>query len=305
MIRVVLLGRTGNNLFQYAIGRALAVRHGVPLTLDGSGFNRRSWSSVSCLGRLPLNARIARPFSAGSRLLKKLTGRHHWEFLGLPVLREVPGDQRFDERFLQAPEDCVLTGYFQTPRYFAGIEALLREELRMDRLPWAEETRRVVERLEQEGGVAVHVRRTDYIGNADVEVCGIDYYRTTMDRLRGRREGLRFFLFSDDPAWCHRHLAGSDAEVCALEAARGNALHDLHLMSRPRHQIIANSSYSWWAAWLGKKPGQEVLMPSVWYRSGIVAPVEEKCCEWWETVEVEPADLSPEDGTSRDSRLIQ
>lgn len=287
MIRVVMLGRSGNNLFQYAIGRALAERHGVPLVMDGSDFNRRSWASVDCLKRLPLKARIVRPCSAGTRVLKKVTGKHHWEFRGVPVLREPPGDQRFDARFLEAPADCVLTGYFQTPRYFAGIEALLREELRMDRLPWPDETRRMKDRLEQEAGVAVHVRRTDYIGNPDVEVCGIDYYRRAMDRLRGRREGLRFFLFSDDPAWCHRHLAGSDAEVCALEAGRGDALHDLYLMSRARHQVIANSSYSWWAAWLGRKPGQEVLMPSLWYRSGILAPVEEKCCEEWETVEVD------------------
>jgi hypothetical protein len=286
MIRVVMLGRTGNNLFQYAIGRQLAEHHGVPLVMDGSVFNARSWAAVASFGRLPLKARIARPFSIGSRLLKKATGRHHWEFRGVPVLREPAGDQRFDPRFLEAPEDCVLTGFFQTPRYFGGVEGKLREELRMDDLPWPDETRRMAERVREGRSAAVHVRRTDYIGNADVEVCGLDYYRRAMDRLRSRREGLRFYLFSDDPAWCQKHLAADDAEVCALEGARGDALHDLYLMSQARHQVIANSSYSWWAAWLGKKSGQEVLLPSVWYRSGIVAPVEEKCCEGWELVEV-------------------
>lgn len=286
MIRVVMLGRTGNNLFQYAMGRVLAERHGVPLVMDGSGFNARSWAAVECLDRLPLKARIVRPFSIGSRLLMKATGKHHWEFRGVPVLREPAGDQRFDSRLLEAPADCVLMGFFQTPRYFVGIERELREELRMDHLPWPDETRRMAERLRREPSVAVHVRRTDYIGNPDVEVCGVDYYRRAMDRLRRRREGLRFFLFSDDPAWCREQLAADDAEICALAAARGDALHDLFLMSQARHQIIANSSYSWWAAWLGKKAGQEVLLPSVWYRSGIVAPVEEKLCEGWEMVEV-------------------
>jgi Glycosyl transferase family 11 len=286
MIRVVLQGRTGNNLFQYAIGRALAEHHGVPLILDGSGFNRRSWASVSCLGRLPLKARIERPFSIGSRVLKKLAGKHHWEFRGVTVLREVSGDQRFDARFLDAPADCMLMGYFQTPRYFGGIEDLLRQELRMDHVPWPDETRRMADRLRDERKVAVHVRRTDYIGNADVEVCGKDYYRRAMERLRSRQEGLRFFLFSDDPAWCRENLASDDAEVCTLDGARGDALHDLYLMSQAGHQIIANSSYSWWGAWLGKKPGQQVLVPAVWYRSGIVAPVEEKLCEGWETVKL-------------------
>ena len=114
---------------------------------------------------------------------------------------------------------------------------------------------------------------------------GPAYYRQAMDRLRSRIGGLRFYLFSDDPAWCHENLAGTDAEVCALPEANGDPLHDLHLMSRARHHIIANSSYSWWAAWLGLKPGQQVLMPDVWFRSGMVAPIEEKRMPGWETVE--------------------
>lgn len=280
-----MLGRTGNNLFQYALGRVLAEKHGVPLVLDGSWFDPPGWALVSCLQRLDLKARVIQRMPLASRMLRRLSSKHYWEFHGVPILKESLTDLRFDPRFLEAPSSCLIMGYFQTPKYFAGFEAVVREELRMDRLPWKDATRRMEERIASGPSVAVHVRRTDYVGNPDAEVCGPAYYRRAMDCLRSRVEGLRFHLFSDDPAWCHEHLAGTDAEICALPEAERDPLHDLHLMSRARHHIIANSSYSWWAAWLGQNPEQQVLMPDVWFRSGMIAPIEEKRLPGWETVE--------------------
>ncbi|WP_035611033.1 alpha-1,2-fucosyltransferase [Haloferula sp. BvORR071] len=286
MIRALMLGRTGNNLFQYAMGRVLAERHGVPLVLNASWFNFAGWSRVSCLRRLPLKAEVTRPFTLTARALLKLTGKHYWEYSRLPVIRETVEDQSFDPRYLEAPADCLLFGYFQSPLYFRGIEPLLREELRMDGLSWEADTLRIRDRIRFNNTVAVHIRRTDYVGNAPFEVCDLAYYRAAMSRLRERMEGARFFLFSDDPAWCAQHLAADDVEVCALPHGVQDPLHDLHLMSEASHHIIANSSYSWWAAWLGKKTGQQVLMPSVWYRTGMKAPAEEKRCDGWEFVDV-------------------
>ncbi|MCW1912692.1 alpha-1,2-fucosyltransferase [Luteolibacter sp. GHJ8] len=285
MIRVVMLGRTGNNLFQYALGRVLAEKHGVPLVMDGSWFDPPGWASVSCLRRLGLKAEIRQRSPFMARALRRLTGRHYWELAGFPVLKESPVDLRFAPRFLEAPSSVVLMGYFQTHLYFAGFEDVLRDELRTDRLPWQDATRRVADLMEPVPSVAVHVRRTDYVGNPDVDVCSLAYYRRAMDLLRSQIAGARFFLFSDDPAWCHDQLGGDDAEVCALPEAQGDPLHDLHLMSRAKHHIIANSSYSWWAAWLGKKQGQRVLMPDLWYRGGMLAPIAEKRLPAWEIVE--------------------
>jgi len=286
MIRVVMLGRTANNLFQYAMGRVLAERHGVPLVMDASWFNREGWSLVSCLRRLPLRGEVIRPLTLASRALRKIAAKHYWEFRGVPVIRETAADQSFSPRYLEAPASCVLYGYFQSPLYFRGIEPLLREELRMDSLRWQEDTLRLRDRIRNGRAVAVHIRRTDYVGKSTFDVCDLGYYGAAMGRLRERMEGARFFLFSDDPAWCSQHLAAHDTEVCALPAGVRDPLHDLYLMSEAGHHIIANSSYSWWAAWLGKKPGQQVLMPSVWYRSGMKAPAEEKRCEGWEFVDV-------------------
>jgi hypothetical protein len=137
------------------------------------------------------------------------------------------------------------------------------------------------------------VRRGDYLRIPVFQVCDPHYYHQSMDEMRARVPDARFFIFSDDPEWCRANFTESDTEVVAapsgrrsdggVEAAFGdrrhdaaNPLHDLHLMSLAGHHIIANSSYSWWAAWLGDKPGQRVIMPDRWYARDIHAPMEEK-----------------------------
>lgn len=278
MIRVVMLGRLGNNLFQYALGRVLAAQHGVPLVMDGSWFNREGWNQVSCLKRLPGPAagkvKIVRRLSMGARALLKTTGKHYWEYSGVPTLREDERDQSFDARFLKAPADCLLFGYFQTPLYFKEFEPTLRQELCTGDLGLERGREKLAERLRQAGSVAVHVRRTDYTGNPLLDLCGLDYYQQSMRQMRDTLGGdTHFFVFSDDPQWCASNFGGPDVEIVSEHDP--SPLVDLHLMSLAGHHIIANSSYSWWAAWLGKKPGQCVVMPPEWFR-GIKVPIEEK-----------------------------
>jgi hypothetical protein len=283
MIRIVMLGRLGNNLFQYALGRVLAERHGVPLVMDASWFNAEGWSQVRGLRELPGPAsglaRVVRRASLGARALRNLGGKHYWEYRGVPVLREE--QPAFDARFLAAPADCMLFGYFQSFRYFESIAPALRAELATAELGLERGHERLAEGLREAGSVAVHVRRGDYAGNPLLDLCGVDYYTATMDRLRASGAASRFFVFSDEPEWCASRIRGEDVTLVPRAPAGQSPLVDLHLMSLAAHQIIANSSYSWWAAWLGKKPGQQVLMPSRWFH-GVDAPIEDKRCEGWE-----------------------
>lgn len=278
MLRIVLLGRTGNHLFQYALGRVLAEKHNVPLTLDASWFNSQGWAEVSPFLRLPLKARVVRRYSIAARALRKVTGKHYWEFLRVPVLRENPADQSFDPRFLKAPPDCMLFGYFQTPRYFGGIAGAFRNEITdlLTQGVGASCTQSILEKISSSNSVAVHVRRGDYLNHPAFRVCDESYYRMSMDEMRARVTGARFFIFSDDPDWCQNTFREADAEIVNSGAAARNPLHDLYLMSRAGHHIIANSTYSWWGAWIGEKPGQHVIMPDRWYAHGIHAPIEEK-----------------------------
>jgi hypothetical protein len=286
MIRVVMLGRLGNNLFQYAFGRVLAEAHGVPLVLDASWFNHRTWPYVSPLGKLPGfasgKAKIVRPFSAGSRCLLKLTGKHHWEYIRKTIVRETEGDHAFDATLLSAPADCVVFGYFQTPLYFQGLEDSLRRELDTGGLGLEAGHENFAEKLTMPDSVAVHIRRTDYVNHSNLISLDADYYRRAMERMRSIVPNARFFVFSDDPAWCLSQFPAMEGIEVFTDSDPYHPLLDLHLMSLANHHIIANSSYSWWAAWLGKKEGQQVMMPNQWFRSGIHAPIDEKYCAGWE-----------------------
>jgi hypothetical protein len=307
MIRIILLGRTGNNLFQYALGRVLADRHRVDLVLDGSWFNANGWAEVSHFLKLPIQAKVVRRCSLATRVLRKISGKHYWEYRGVPVLREPGDDQSFDPRFLDAPADCMLFGYFQSPLYFENIADPLRAEL--NRLfteavfggtgqdvratvarascpaPFpANPAEAIRELLSATNTVAVHVRRKDYLNQPIFQVCDTRYYQESMSRMRERLPAARFFIFSDDPEWCRAEFREADTEVVDSGKAAANPLHDLHLMSVASHHIIANSSYSWWAAWLGDKPGQQVIMPDRWYAHGIKAPIKEKMSGHWSAV---------------------
>lgn len=275
MIRIVLQGRTGNHLFQYALGRVLAKKHQVPIVLDASWFNHEGWAQVSHFLSLPLQAEVVRPCSLGSRMLRKITGKHHWEFLSVPVFREKPADQSFDARFLECPSDCVLFGYFQTPRYFGEIAEELREELRslLNSVCSSSEIHR---ELAKPGTVAVHVRRGDYMQHSVFQVCDEEYYRASINQMRKEVSGAKFFIFSDDPAWCRSTFCDDDQTIVDSGEAGNNPLYDLHLMSLAAHHIIANSTYSWWSAWLAQSSTQRVIMPDRWYAGEIIAPIDEK-----------------------------
>jgi hypothetical protein len=200
------------------------------------------------------------------------------EDLGLPVLRENDLDHSFDPRFLDAPADCVISGYFQSPRYFESMAGELRAEINglLIQGVGASCPQYIVKNISQPNSIAVHVRRGDYLRIPVFHVCDETYYRKSMDEMRERVPHARFFIFSDDPEWCRGAFREEDTEVIASGEAAANPLHDLHLMSLASHHIITNSSYSWWAAWLGDKPGQQVIMPDRWYAREIKAPMEEK-----------------------------
>lgn len=284
MIRIILLGRTGNHLFQYALGRVLSARHRVPVTLDASWFNRAGWEQVSHFLRLPIEARVVRRLHLAARLLRRLTGRHYWEFRGVPVLRENPADQSFDPRFLEAPADCVISGYFQSHRYFESIAVELRAELTQLIGNATRPDPDLAMRLRAPDSVAVHVRRGDYLDHDVFRVCDRDYFHRAIASLRGTLDQPRFFVFSDDPDWCRDQLAAADVEVVDSGNAGLDPLHDLRMMSLARHHIICNSTYSWWAAWLGEAPGQQVILPDRWYARDIHAPIDERRLPHWRTL---------------------
>lgn len=289
-----LSGGLGNQMFQYAAGRALALKTGSRLVLDATAFTlpteRRTFAldgyrlvaEVSFAGyaHQPVKAVIRFPPSRryrwidGAAQLLRVTigpvGREAREKT-FYVFTEKSFD--FDARFCRRGAQTYLVGYWQSERYFAGVADLIREELTYVRAPNATNAGWLA-RISTANAVCVHVRRGDYLLGPHFEhhgVCSADYYRRAMRLMRERAPGPQFFVFSDDWRWCREHLAGADTVIVDANAP-GAVQDELRLMAACRHHVIANSSLSWWAAWLSTGHRQVVVGPQPWFAMTTLTP---------------------------------
>lgn len=165
---------------------------------------------------------------------------------GIPFLERA---FEFNEGFWALPDGTELSGYFQSERYFKPFADEVRREFQpLVPLPWTV----------FKGWVSIHVRRGDYLTFPEHHPpCTVEYYREAMSRFPNEH----FIVFSDDMPWCKENLRGP-----RIEYSEGfYPFADLHRMSLCDHHIIANSSFSWWGAWLGKNPGKRVIAPKRWF----------------------------------------
>jgi hypothetical protein len=274
---VTVTGGLANQLFQYACGFALARRLDVPLKLYWQG------SEGGHYRRFMLDALIddpadLTPDEKAHFVHPRLTGTRN------PHAYVEPAEFVFDQGLRQLEPPCLITGNWQNPRYFADLAGPLRNKLALyDRLSAAGKRRAA--RLRNMPSVAVHVRLGDYVLGPHVElfggVCTARYYRAAMADMRARLPDCRFVLFSDRIAEAAEFL-GDDFALNTDIAGRNGEVEDLLLMSACRHQIIANSSFSWWAAWLNDNMDQHVIAPESW--------VNERGAKRFDTSDICPPD---------------
>lgn len=273
MIVTRLRGGLGNQMFQYAAGRALALRTGAELKLDLGYFERSDRRSYA-LGPFPIRAtpataeevarltRTPRPL----RIARRLLGRESRP----PRSHVEEGDLTFRPAVLDLPDGVYLDGYWQSERYFADAADAIRTELAPPE-PAAARDRALAAAIDASESVSLHVRRGDYASSPAVlethGLCGVDYYRRATAWLGERSSGPALFVFSDEPEWVRENLDLPFPMTVVDHGGTGDgaAHRDLALMSRCRHHVIANSSFSWWGAWLGRDPGGYVIAPERWF----------------------------------------
>jgi hypothetical protein len=272
VIAVSLRGGLGNQLFEYAAGRSLALRHGAELVLDLSELAAATTPRTYALEPFGLPARTVadvrsyEPAPAGSSLRVRLGAWRHGRGSTLTVLRQK--GFAFQDEYFAAPDDTHLVGYWQSERYFAEYAHVIREELA--RTPRADgPAARALAEVSAAGAasVSVHVRRGDYVADAATNryhgTLEAEWYRAALAAVEERTGPLRAFVFSDDLNWCRRHLCLS-CPVGYVDA--GSPADDLLAMSRCVHHVVANSSFSWWGAWLGEGLDSVVVAPRRWVR---------------------------------------
>lgn len=278
MIISRLRGGLGNQLFQYAAGRAVAHRHGTELKLDTSAFNDER-SRRYALDHFRISATVLTSeererlgvASAPKDRLERIRER----FLGrakLPVVRE--NTYEFDAAFLNAPNACCLDGYWQSPKYFSEIEQRIRQEC-VVRDPLSGKNLEVSARIDGCLSVSLHVRRGDYVAQASTNryhgTCSSEYYAAAEAILLDRLGEIRLFVFSDDPDWAESNLRFASTVCIVRHNAPQKDYEDLRLMSLCKHHIIANSTFSWWGAWLSAHPEKLVVAPSNWFQEAKIS----------------------------------
>ena len=286
MIVVRVREGLGNQMFQYAVGRQLAIDQRTELFLDDSIYRRNHRSTKGKTRRkFGLDAfNVPAPRLGGLRrlIVLKLARRRYsylrrsLRMLGFPWSFDLISERIGAERTVN-PElapfrggNAFLDGYWQSERYFASI----RNQLLMDftfKSPASGENAALLERMSAVNSVCIHVRRTDYLYPENVAVrgiCGLAYYDDAIELMRSRVSDPHFFAFSDDPEWTRTNFARVE-NLVPVNLNHGKCdWEDLRLMSHCNHFIIANSSFSWWGAWLGKHCEKIVVAPARWRADG-------------------------------------
>lgn len=273
-----MTGGLGNQMFQYALflklrslGREVKMDD---VTQYGSEHSRPIMLWCFGISYPRADEKEIADFTDGSmqffqRVRRKLRGRRSLEY----------GEQscNFDEQVLKR-EPAYLTGYFQSEKYFKDIEDQVREAFSFSERIWEGNNTFLLGKIKEyqkkiEGSmtVSVHIRRGDYLNNEEAygHICTKAYYRKAIDLMREWCPKAVFFFFSNDSRWVREWLQEEYGQRISFEVVEGTdeaaGYLDLFLMSKCRHHIIANSSFSWWGAWLNPDKQKKVIAPSKWH----------------------------------------
>ncbi|MDR2358387.1 MAG: alpha-1,2-fucosyltransferase [Prevotellaceae bacterium] len=249
-------GRLGNQMFQYAFFHYL-LQSGETVWLDSTAPFIRQQGKIE----------LERAFEAVAHNSRKLP---YWKarpfYLAGDVLKKVFKKNLQTDREHPAKKAIWWKGYWQEYRYPDAVKDALLRDFRFAPVTDAG-NKKMLAMIDAANAVSIHVRRGDYVKPrvrvAFGDICTVDYYREAIAYIRKKITNPTFFIFSDDLLWVKQQLPVPDA-VYVTGNTGLTAFRDLQLMSRCKHQIIANSTFSWWGAWLNQTPGKIVVAPAKW-----------------------------------------
>jgi hypothetical protein len=273
MIIVSLKGGLGNQMFQYAFGKALSLNLRTDLKFDTSSFKSDSLRDyaldcfkVSVKKASKEEVEILKPVNKD--IIPYLRYKISNKVLPLHKRSYINEQQLVDySDLLKIKSDCYLDGYWQSEEYFKSIrESLLKDFV--IKYPVEECNKNIFDKIKCSNSVSLHIRRGDYVSNPKTNakhgVLGLDYYHKAMKIMIVKISNPVFFIFSDDISWAEENLKSKN-EVYFVNNNYDKDYEDLRLMSNCKNHIIANSSFSWWGAWLSQNPKKVVIAPKQWF----------------------------------------
>ena len=233
MIISKLQGGLGNQLFQYAYGRALSNKNNIELYLDISWYKGRI-DRKYILDRFNIEAKIANRFDV------------------------------FKTRLL-SPSNYII-GDYQSEKYFKDIENIIRKEFVLkDEI--SDKYKDIIEKMKSHNSVSIHLRGGDYVlgkKSGFHGMCSPEYYREAINTMKNRVVDVHFFIFTDDIKWAEKHIDFPNPHTLVSDTS-SRPEKELILMSLCKHNIIANSTFSWWGAWLNNNKDKIIIAPKKWF----------------------------------------
>lgn len=268
---VPLVGGLGNQMFQYAAARAVALRTGSVVKLELSWFGTdpdRQYAlapfSIEAT-TITSEKRATRKNNLLRRLLRRLPIARKKN--GLPVFKEA--SFAFDPRIQNVGVPIALDGYFQSEKYFSQYRSQIAADFRIREAP-KPQTAEMLTKINQTDAICLHIRRGDYVtnkaANAHHGTCSLEYYEAGLVRVAEGLDRPHCFVFSDDPAWARENFVPNVPVTYVDIHGPDQAHEDLRLMAACQNYVIANSSLSWWGAWLGSHANKKVVAPAKWFQ---------------------------------------
>ena len=266
-VYVRLLGGLGNQLFQYAMGRALADAREAELVLDPRFILRKGCISGLAIDEFAIRARYltdaeAAHFKEPVWKLSRALRRQINPWLGYYHETE----HSFDTEALAQSNDVMLSGFWQSERYFASHGHQLRTDLVLKH-PLPSAAVKLAVQMASSPSVAMHVRRGDYLSDPKAlvkhGVTSAHYYQTALQLMIEKLGDVDLYVFSDDPDWVRTNI--QHPNIIFVSDFGFSAEQDLWLISACQHQIIANSSFSWWGAYLNDYASKIIVAPQPWF----------------------------------------
>lgn len=292
MFVIKLRGGLGNQMFQYALAKSLMLSTGQEVFLDTSFSHYSSETkrtyTLDCFQldqKIQLITTSTLPWvlrDPDNDLLKKIFIKLRLRQLftkdWLYILERTNG---YNPELQAMAGSIYLEGYWQTERYFTDYRESLLADFSLTNT--SSEFFRIADHIKATSSISLHVRRGDYATSESVKaqhnLCSLEYYQEAIKSIKAKVSEPKFFIFSDDPDWAKANLPLAAHEL-ELVSDRGlTDSEELILMSHCEHQIIANSSFSWWGAWLNKHTDKIVIAPKRWFRHG-PAPLDLIPANW-------------------------
>lgn len=289
MIIVKLGGGLGNQMFQYAFAKYLALKHDTTLKVDIQSLLSRKAVRKSFVFRnydldiFNITPQLAeqKEVDAFKRSSSHLTDKVLTKLLGFKKGYIHEPHFHFSKSCFAAPDNAYLDGYWQSEKYFSNISDQLKQQDFSFKQPLQPGGKELLAEISSSNAVCLNVRRGDFVTNSFHGTCSIEYYQKAEEMIRAQVTDPTFYVFSDEIEWCRNNLLLQSTTKYIGHEYAGTKFQDyLRLMAACKHFIIPNSTFAWWAVWFNNNKDKIVIAPKNWFGDNTIKTTDLTSPNW-------------------------